>query len=137
MAASEILQKPRAAVSICAGLALTANLQSAAQATALNNTLGAGNNGNGASMLHAQLKVTTAPSSAATCTLFLHGSQDGVNFATLGRAVGVFLGISTGNNNYYDLLVPECPPYAKFSLLASSYNMTVNLDIVPLVLEGQ
>jgi hypothetical protein len=135
MAASEIQRKYRNAIAVATALSLTANTQSAAQSTVLDNSQG-NTNGNGATGLHCELKPTTAPSTATVCILFMHESQDNSNFSD-GRPIGVFTGITTSNNKYYDLFLYDIPKYCKFSLQPVGYNMTINLSVMPFLEEAQ
>ena len=132
--ANEVRQIYRSQIAnIASGLALTANVQSGQQTTVLNQ--GSGQNCAGAEAVRFELVVTSGPSTATSCLLYLHPSHDGGSNYMAGRVAGAFV-VPTGTGRY-ECVVHDLPPLAKVSLLAISYGMTVTLNAVPQLPEIQ
>lgn len=110
-----------------ASAAISANTMSAGATTAVDKA--SAGNADGAIWFDCYVNVTAAPSTAATCEMYIEGSPDGTNYAASEYALTCAVPTATGRYRLGTL--HAAPREFLATIKAISYGFTATLEIVP------
>lgn len=124
---ARIFERYGSAVTAQASAAITADVMSTGSTTALDKA--ASGNADGAVWFDCYVNVTVAPTTAATCEMYIEGSPDGTNYAASEYALTV--AIPTTIDRYHLGALYTTPQEFLATVKAVDYDFTASLEIVP------
>ena len=133
--ANEIRNKYRSSVTAQASAAISADAYSTGTQDVIDVSASSGDYV-GCQALDCYINVTSAPSTAATCELYMEASYDGgSNYADEEYCLSCEVPTSTGR--YHLGLLTGLPGTCKLKIKAIDYGFTASLEVVPILFEVQ
>jgi hypothetical protein len=124
---ARIFERYIAAIIAQASAAITADAFSAGAETPLDKAASA--NADGAQWFDCYVNVTVAPTTAASCELWVAGSPDGINYADYEYGLTCAVPVATGRYHLGPLY--STPLEFKAKIKAIGFGFTAALEIVP------
>ena len=124
---ARIYERYGTAITAQASAAITADAVSGGSTTAIDKA--ASGNADGAMWFDCYVNVTAAPSTAASCELWIEGSPDGTNYAATEYALTVAVPTAIDRYHLGPLLIT--PQKFLATIKAAGYGFTAALEITP------
>lgn len=124
---ARIFERYGSVVTAQASATITANAMSGGATTALDKA--ASGNADGAIWFDCYVNVTAAPTTAASCELYIEGSPDGTNYAAPDYALTC--AVPTTIDRYHLGTLHSTPRNFVATIKAIAFGFTATLEIVP------
>ena len=124
---ARVYERYGSAITAQASAAITADTMSAGTTTAIDKASAA--NADGAMWFDCYVNVTAAPSSAASCELWIEGSPDGTNYSASEYALTCAVPASV--DRYHLGCLYSTPLEFLATIKAISFGFTATLELVP------
>lgn len=124
---ARIYERYGSVITAQASAAITADAMSGGSTTAIDKA--SSSNADGAIWYDCYVNVTSAPSTEATCEMYIEGSPDGTNYAASEYALTC--AVPTSADRYHLGTLHSVPRKMLATIKAVDYGFTASLEIVP------
>jgi len=124
---ARVFERYGSAITAQASAAITADTMSAGATTAINKA--ASGNADGAIWFDCYINVTAAPTTAASCEMYIEGSPDGTNYAASEYALTC--AVPTAVDRYHLGTLHATPREFLATIKAVGFGFTAALELVP------
>jgi len=124
---ARVYERYGSAITAQASAAITANTMSGGATTVIDKALSG--NADGAMWFDCYINVTTAPSTAASCEMYIEGSPDGTNYSASEYALTCSVPVAA--DRYHLGVLHSTPREFLATIKAISFGFTATLEIVP------